>query len=97
MRPRLVIFGNPGIEVGLQLVDCRVEFFSESDSVELVEHGFVEALADAICLRAPGLGARVLDVFDREVEFVLVPLRFAAIFAAAIGSTRELDVMALEE
>jgi hypothetical protein len=28
----------------------------------------VEALADAIGLRALGLGARVIDILDREVE-----------------------------
>jgi hypothetical protein len=39
--------------------------------------------ADAIGLRALGLGARVIDVLDREVEFVLVPFGVAAELAAA--------------
>ena len=32
------------------------------------------AKTDAVHLRALGLGARVIDVLDRELDFVLVPL-----------------------
>src|SRR6266536_336391 len=35
----------------------------------------VEAPDDAVGLRALGPGARVIDVFDREIEFILVPQR----------------------
>ena len=45
----------------------------------------MEALTDAVGLWALGLGARVIDVLDREVELVLVPLWIAAIFAAAVS------------
>jgi hypothetical protein len=45
--------------------------------------GSAVALADAIALRALGLGAGVIDVLDREVKLVLVPLRVAAELAAA--------------
>src|SRR4029077_3697910 len=38
----------------------------ERDTVELVEHGLVEAFTDAVGLRALGLGARVIDVLDRK-------------------------------
>jgi hypothetical protein len=41
---------------------------AERATVELVEHGLVEALADAIGLRALGLGARVIDVLNRKIE-----------------------------
>ena len=58
----------------------------------------MEAFTDAIGLRALGFRARVIDVLDREIEFVLVPLRIAAVLAAAVGSrTQQLDVMAIEE
>jgi hypothetical protein len=63
------------------------------DAVELVQHGFVEAFADAIGLRALSLGARVVDVLDREIELVLVPLWVATVLAAAIGQhTQQLDI-----
>jgi hypothetical protein len=34
-----------------------MHLLAECDTVELVEHGFVEALADTVGLRALGLGA----------------------------------------
>jgi hypothetical protein len=42
----------------------------------------VEALNDAIRLRA--LGARMVDILERQVELVFVVLGVAAIFRAAI-------------
>jgi hypothetical protein len=67
-------------------------FFAERDTVELVEHHLMEALANSVRLRALDLGARVIDVLDREIEFVFAPLRVAAIFADAIGEhAQQLD------
>src|SRR5215471_4056347 len=58
----------------------------------------MEALADAVGLRALGFGARVINVLDREIELVLVPLRIAAILATAVGQyPQQLDIMAIEE
>ena len=57
MWPRLIVFLDPGIQIGLQLVDRTIHLLAEGDTVELVEHRFVEALADAVGLRALGLGA----------------------------------------
>ena len=39
----------------------------------------------AVGLRALGFGARVIDVLDREIELVLMPLRIATVLAAAVG------------
>jgi hypothetical protein len=40
--------------------------------------------------------ARVIDVLDREIELVLVPLGVAAILTAAIGqNAQQLDLMAV--
>jgi hypothetical protein len=36
-------------------------------------------------VRALGLGARMIDIFDREVELVFVSLRVAAILTAPVG------------
>jgi hypothetical protein len=39
---------------------------------------------------------RVVDVFNREIEFVLVPLRIAAVLAAAVGQyAQQLDIVAI--
>jgi len=82
----LIEVADPQIEIGLQLVDRTIHLFAERDTVELVEHGLVEAFTDAVGLRALGLGARVIDVLDRKVEFVFVSFGVAAIFAAASAS-----------
>src|SRR4029077_1957190 len=89
MGPRLIVLVNPDIEIGLQLVDETIHLFAERDTVKLIEHGLVEALADAVGLRALGLSARVINVLDREVEFVLVPLWIAAVLATAVGQHAE--------
>ena len=44
----------------------------------------MEPFADAVGLRALGLGARVIDVLDRQIEFVVVSFGIAAIFTAAV-------------
>src|SRR5262249_36534608 len=58
----------------------------------------MEAFTDAVGLRALGLGARVIDVLDREIELVLVAFGIAAELAAAISQhAQELDIVLLEE
>jgi hypothetical protein len=48
----------------------------------------VEALADAVGLRALGFGARMIDVLDGKIEFVFVPLRIATYSLPRSVSTR---------
>ena len=83
--PRLIILLDPGIQIGLQFVDSTIHLLAERDTVELIEHRFVEAFADPVRLRALGLGARVVHILDREIELVFMPLRVAVILAAAVG------------
>ena len=63
----------------MQFVDRTIHLLAERDTIKLVKHRFMEAFAHPVCVWASGLGARVIDVLDRQVEFVLVPLRIAAI------------------
>ena len=51
----------------------------------------MEAFTDAVRLRALGLGARVIDVLDREIELVIVPFGVAAVLAAAVGCANIFD------
>jgi hypothetical protein len=85
VRPAEIELIEPLIEIGLQLIDRAVELFSERNAVELVQHGFVKALDDAIGPRTSGFGAGVVDILDAEIELVFVPLGIAAIFGSAIG------------
>src|ERR1700758_4225218 len=48
MRPVLIVFEEPSIEIGLQLVDRPIDPFSERDPIEFIEHGAMKALADAV-------------------------------------------------
>jgi hypothetical protein len=57
--------------------------FAERDTIELVEGGLMEAFTDAVRLRALGLGARVIDVLDREIRPVFMPFTVLASAAAA--------------
>src|SRR5438552_15006341 len=67
-----VVPGDPGIEVGLQLLDTTVDAFAERHLIEFLQDGFVEALTDAVGLRASRLGAAVVDVLHGQVELVFV-------------------------
>ena len=62
MWPRLIVLTDPQIKIGLQFIDRMIHVLAERDTVELVQHGLVEAFADTIGLRAPRLGARVVDI-----------------------------------
>ena len=84
MGPALVVVDEPGIEIGLQLVNRAIDLLAERHPIEFVEHGAMEALADTVGLRALGLGAGVVDVLDRQVELVFVAL-VAAKLGPAIG------------
>src|SRR4029077_1442739 len=84
MRPPLIIVDEPSIEVGLQLLNRPIDLLAEGDPVKLVQHSAMEALADAVGLRALGLGAAVIDVLDRQIELVFVTFP-AAELGAAIG------------
>jgi len=85
VRPFLVIALDPIIEIALQVADRAIDLLAERHAIELVEDGLMEPLGDAIGLRALGLGARMVDVLDRQIELIFVVLRVAAIFRAAIG------------
>src|SRR6516164_1484436 len=50
--------------------DRDLDLLAERHAVELVEDGLMEPLSDAIGLRALGLGARVVDVLDRQIELI---------------------------
>ena len=46
----VIVDVDPLIKIDLQLVNGTVDFLSECDLIELLQYGFVEALADAVGL-----------------------------------------------
>lgn len=79
-----VVFFDPGIEIELQLLQRSIDLLAERDPVELIQHRLVKPLADPIGLGMPGLGACVMDILDRQIEFIFMAL-------GRPRSTRSLD------
>ena len=96
MGPGLVELSHPEVEVGLEVLDRLVELLAEGDAIKLVEHGLVEALDDAVGLRALGLGSGVVDVLDREIELVFVAVVGSAIFGPPVGQHQGNVVLLVE-
>lgn len=81
----MVVLSDPSIQIALQVFNRRVDPLAKHHAVELIEHRLVKALDDAVGLRTPGLGARVVDVLHRQIELVFMPLGVTAILRASIG------------
>src|SRR5215472_12462859 len=97
MGPLLVVFGDPRIKVGLQLVDRAVDLFAEHHPVEFVQDGAMEALTNSIRLRALGLGPAVINVLDGEIELKFVALGAAKLGAAVSQHARQPDAVLIVE
>ena len=78
MRPRLIIFAEPGICISLQLLQARIELLAKRHTVELILHGAMKAFADPVGLRRSSFRLGVIDIFDRQIELILVVLALAA-------------------
>jgi hypothetical protein len=85
VRPCLVVFGQPSIQIGLEFVKAVVDLLAEGDLIELLQEGLVEAFADAVGLRTAGFGFGMVDVLDGQIELVLVVLAGATVLRAAVG------------
>lgn len=77
MRALGVVVDEPGVEIGLERLNGLVKGLAHLHPEELVEHGAVEALHEAVGLGAADLRSPVLDVVELEVELVRVVLAAA--------------------
>src|SRR6516164_5273388 len=68
MGSLLVVFGDPHIQVGLQLVDRAIDLVAERHPVELIQHGAMKALTDSI-IRHDDLGAAGVSRFLEEAGY----------------------------
>lgn len=93
-----VVQVHPRIKVCLHLFNRSVDFLSECDSIELVLHGSVESLANAVCLRAFRLDFRMVYILHGQIQFILVVLPVSAVLRPSVCEhTHQLQVMLLEE
>jgi hypothetical protein len=79
-----------GIVVGQPFIEVRIELFAKRHLVELLQHRLVEAFADAIGLRSPGLGLRMVDVVDREIQFVVMSVWITPVAGHVVLTTRDI-------
>ena len=83
-----VVGVHPRIEVCLQLLNRGIDFLSKCDCIELVLHGSVESLADAVCLRAFRLDFRVVYILHSQIQFIFVVFSVSAVFRSLSVSIR---------
>lgn len=83
MRAVLIVFLHPCLKINLYLLQCSIDVLQKCDSIEFIEHGFLEALADPVGLGMSCLGSSMVDVLHGQVEFILMALGCST----ALGST----------
>ena len=62
---------QPLIHIGLQLFDRFVQLLPKRHSIELVEDGLVKPFTDPVGLGALCLGARMINILQRQIQLVL--------------------------
>ena len=80
----VIVLGQPRVQVSLQVLEPIIELLPKRDAIKLILDGAMETLADAVGLRALGLGPGVVDVLDRQVKLVFVAVA-ATELGAAVG------------
>ena len=61
-----------------------IQFTPEGNLIKFVQNGFVEALADAICLRMSRPGLCMLYAIYAQIKLVIMLFQLAAISCAPI-------------
>ena len=61
-----------------------VQFTPEGNLVKLMQDGFVEALANTVCLRMTCLCLGMLYAVYTQIQLVIVRFELAAIFRASV-------------
>ena len=89
MRSLLVILTEPSIDILLQFVKRPIDLSPKGHPVELIEHGLVESLADAVSLRMSGPRPGVVDVLQVKIELVLMMFSGPAVLCSPVGENAQ--------
>jgi hypothetical protein len=81
--PLFIVLPHPLIHIHLKLFQGTVQLLSEEPAVALVLHRLMKPLTDAVGLGMVGLGLRVVNIFNRQVELVGVVLWLATVLCAS--------------
>ena len=79
-----IVVLHPVIQVSLQLVQRVIQFPPERNLIKLLQHGFMEALADSVCLRMPRFGPGMFYAVYAQIQLVIVRLQLAAVFGYSV-------------
>jgi len=82
--PLLIVLLQPPIQIGLQLLQGRVQLLTKRHTVKLILQGAMESFADPIRLRRFCAGPTVIDILHCQVELVFVVLTLAAVLRSAV-------------
>ena len=85
MRPALIVTDKEVVENGLHLVDRLEPSAPTFDAEVLVEPGAMEALHDAVRLRALDAGGTMLDVLELQKQLVGMLVGPPAELTAVVG------------
>lgn len=98
MGALIIVMIDPGVQVGLPLIEGCVDHLSEGYLIELLFDRSVEPLADAVGLGTVGLGPRMVDIINGQVQLIIVPLRPATELGAAVGQyAQQIDPFRLQQ
>jgi hypothetical protein len=94
----LVVLPEPQLQISLEFLEAGIDLLAKGNAVALIEHGFMEPLTNPIGLGTFALGAGVIDILNRQIEFILVAVGTATVLRAPIGQdAAEGDLMAVKE
>ncbi len=85
VRAFCIVMRHPLVEVSLKFIQGGIDFLAEGNVIKFFFNGSVEAFADAVGLRMVGLGFAMVNIFNRQVELILVVFEQAIMFRASIG------------
>jgi len=98
MGTLVVILVDPSIQILLKLFQGRVDLLPESDGIELILDGSMEAFTDPVSLRRPGLRPSVIDVLQSQIKLIFVMFPGSTVFGSPVGKvTEQRDLMLLKK
>ncbi len=80
-----IVVGHEGVQVALHLQDGYVPVLRAFDAKAFIDEGAVHMLDKAVGVRSAHAGNAMLDVFDREQQFVRMRVELAAELTLVVG------------
>ena len=85
MGTLLVVFREPGIEIGLQLLERPIDLLPECHAIELIQQGLVEAFTAPAGLGRRGLRPSVIKALHGQIQLIGMALGGPAVLRPPVG------------